>query len=88
MDAGVTRYIVAVILQRRRIEGKQPDRGDAEVVEVLELLGKPAEVPDAVPVAIVESADVDLIEDRVLVPEWIAAEFEGFFFAILHGLTK
>src|SRR5471030_849618 len=56
--------VVAVVPQRRRIEGKQPDRGDAEVLEVVELLSQAAEVADLVGVAVVERPDMGLINDR------------------------
>ena len=60
--------VVAVVAQRRRIERQQPDRGHAEVLQIVELRGKPAEIADAVAVAVVERADVELVDDRVLVP--------------------
>ena len=56
-------------LQRRRIERQQPDRVDAEVLDVVELLRQAAEVADAVVVAVEERLDVQLVDDRVLVPE-------------------
>ena len=54
--------------QRRRIERQQPDRVDAEVLDVVELLRQPAEVADAVVVGVEERLDVQLVDDRVLVP--------------------
>ena len=87
MDVRVARDIVPVVLQRGRVKRQNPDGRDSEVAQVVQLFSQPAEVPDAVPVTVVESADVDLIEDRVLVPERIAVELEGFFFAILHDLA-
>ena len=49
-------------------------RRDAEVLQVVELLRQAAEVADAVAVAVVEGADVDLVDDRVLVPERVVVE--------------
>src|SRR5262249_58331671 len=46
----------------------QPQRGDAEVLQVVELLGQPGEVADAVVVAVGERLDVQLVDDRRLVP--------------------
>jgi hypothetical protein len=37
----------------------------------MELLVKPLKIADAIPVAVVEGADVDLIDDCVLVPKHI-----------------
>ena len=56
MDVGVVGDVVAVVAQRRGIERQQPERGDAEVLQVVELLGQAAEVADAVAVAVVERA--------------------------------
>ena len=69
VDRRVVGDVVAVVPERRRVEGQQPQAGDAEVVQVGELLGQPGKVADAVAVAVVEGADVGLVDDRVLVPE-------------------
>jgi hypothetical protein len=72
MDAGVVRDVVAVVAERRRAEGEQPERRDPEVLQVVEASGEPAEVPDAVAVAVLERTNPQLVEDRVLVPEGLA----------------
>ena len=77
VDVGVVGDVVAVVLQRRGVERQQPDRGDAEVLEVVELRGQAAEVADAVAVAVVEGADVQLVDDRVLVPERVVLDARG-----------
>ena len=69
MHVGVVGDVVAVVAQRRRIERQQPDRVDAELLDVVEPLGQPGEVADAVAVGVVERLDVHLIDDGVLVPE-------------------
>ena len=74
VDAEVVGDVVAVVLERRRVERQQPDRRDAEVAQVVELLGQAPEVADPVAVAVAEGADVDLVDDRVLVPERIVRE--------------
>jgi hypothetical protein len=51
---------------------QQPQRGDPEARQVVELAGQPVEVPDPVPVPVGERAHVDLVDDRVLVPERLA----------------
>ena len=48
VDIPVVGDVVAVVAQRRRVERQQPDRVDAEVLDVVELVGQPAEVADAV----------------------------------------
>ena len=71
MDAAVVGDVVAVVAPRRGIERQQPDRVDAELGDVVELRHQAGEVADAVVVGIEERLDVQLIDDRVLVPERI-----------------
>ena len=71
MDGVVIRDIVAVVAQRGRKEWHQPDGVDAEFLQVVELLIQSLEVTDAVSIAVVEGANVDLVDDRVLVPKRI-----------------
>ena len=68
VDAGEVRDVVAVVAQRRRVEGQQPHRRDAQVAQVVEALQQPREVADAVAVAIRERLDVEFVDDRVPVP--------------------
>src|SRR5262249_21845487 len=72
MDAAVIGDVVAVISQRRGKEWQEPQAGDPELLEVIELLDQPREITDAVAVGIEESLDVRFVDDRVLVPEGIA----------------
>src|SRR5688500_5640141 len=72
MDLRVRGDVVAIVAKGRGIEGEEPDRGDTEVLEVVELGGEAAEVPDAVAAAVEEGANVGLIDDPVLVPERVA----------------
>ena len=69
IDVRVIGDVVAVVLQRRRKERQQPDRRDAQVLDVIEPLGQAAEVADAVAVAVAKRAHVQLVDDRVLVPQ-------------------
>ena len=71
MDVQVVGDVVAVVPERRGEERQQPQAGDAEALQVVELLGQPREVADAVVVAVEERLDVRLVDDRVLVPERI-----------------
>ena len=68
IDAAVVGDVVAVVAQRGGVERQDPDRIDAELLHVVELLHQPGEVADAVVVAVEEGFDVQLIDDRVLVP--------------------
>jgi hypothetical protein len=71
MDGVVIRDVVAIVAQRRGEERHEPYRVDPQFLEVVELLFKPLKIADAIPVAVVERADVDLVDDRVLVPKRI-----------------
>ena len=74
IDGAVVGDVVAVVAAGRRIERQQPQRGDAEVLQIVELFGQPGEIADAVIVAVGEGLDVQLIDDGVLVPELVAVE--------------
>ncbi len=68
MNVGVVGDVVAVVAQRRRTEGQEPDGGYAEVLQVIELLREAAEIADAVGNAVEEGAHVNFINDGVFVP--------------------
>src|SRR4051812_20796252 len=71
IDRAVVGDVVAVITTGGRIERQQPQCGDAEILEIRQLLGQACEIADAVIVAVGESLDVELVDDGVLVPELI-----------------
>src|SRR5262245_16791831 len=79
VHARVVRGVVTIVLQWRWIERKQPDRSDSEILQVVEFVGKALEIADTIGVAIVESADVDFVDYRVLIPGRIVLEYEAFF---------
>ena len=87
IDGAVVGDVVAVVAQRRRIERQQPEGGDAEVLQVVELFDQAGKVADAVAVAVHEGADVDFVDDRVLVPQGVVVERDDFLFAFFaaHG---
>ena len=69
MDVLVIGNVIPIVSQRRRVEGQQPDRVDAEALEIGQLLRHSGEIPDAVVGAVEEGSDVSLIDDGVFVPE-------------------
>ena len=71
IDVGVIGDIVAVVSERRRKEGKEPEAGNAEVLEVVETRDEAGKVADAITIGVLEGADVELIDDGVFVPEGI-----------------
>ena len=71
IDAAVVGDVVAVVAAGRGIERQQPQGGDPELLQIVELLGQPDEIADAVVVAVGERLDMQLIDDRVLEPELV-----------------
>ncbi len=71
MTLDVVGDVVAVVAQGRGEEGQEPEAGDAEVLQVVESRDEAGEVADAVAVGVLKGADVQLVDDRVFVPEWI-----------------
>ena len=69
LDVQVVGDVVAVVPLRRGVRRQQPQGGDPEILQVVELLDQAAEVADPIVVAVEEGLDVQLIQDRVLVPE-------------------
>ena len=97
MDVAVIGDVVTVVLERRRVEGQQPDRVHPQLADVVELRGEALEVTDAVVVRVEERLDVQLIDDRVLVPERIVCGRDpcGFVFGrgkrrngAIHGVSS
>src|SRR5262245_3241766 len=69
MNAAVIRNVISIVTERRWIHREQPQAIDAEVPEVAELSGQALEIADAITVAVSERLDVQLVDDRVLVPK-------------------
>src|SRR5690348_15855208 len=69
IDSVVVADVVAVVAPRRRLEGRQPDRVDAQRIEVVETPRESLEVAASIAVRIEECLDVEAVDDRVLVPE-------------------
>ena len=62
VDVRVVGDVVAVVDLRRGVEGRQPERVDAELLQVGQPGADALQVADAVPVRVLEAADVDLVE--------------------------
>ena len=71
MDFMIVGNIIAIVTQRRGEERHEPYRVDPQFLKVVELPFESLKIADAIPVAVVESPDVHLIDDRVLVPQCI-----------------
>jgi hypothetical protein len=64
IDVAVVGNVIAVILLRRPLEGRNPDGIDAEAGDVVELAVEAAKVSDAVVVSVGKTARIDLVDHR------------------------
>ena len=69
IDTVVVGDIVAIVAAGRGLERHQPDRGDAEAVQIIEPAQQALEIADAIAVGVHIGADGQAIDDGVLVPE-------------------
>jgi hypothetical protein len=60
--------VVAEVEARRRVDRGEPDRVDAEGLDVIEVGDDPGQVADAVTVGVGEAPGVDLVDDPALPP--------------------
>ncbi len=89
IDVAVVRNVVAVVAAGGGIERQQPERRDAEILQIVELFGQPREIADSVAVAVGKGLDVQLVDDGVLEPELVVIEL-GFGLDLgsdVHGTT-
>ena len=82
IDVRVVGDVVTVVTQGRREEREQPEAGDAELLQVVELGDKTLEVADPVAVGVGKGAHVQLIDDGVFVPERVCGA-AGFLHSCL-----
>jgi len=69
IDGVIVGNVVSVVLARRFLERHEPDRGDAEPVQIVEAPHQALEVTHTVAVGIHIGADGQAIDDGILVPE-------------------
>jgi len=81
IDVVVISDVVAIIAQWRWIERQEPDRGDTEFLQIIELLDQPAKIADAVTVTVMKSLNMQLVDDRVFVPKRVG---DGFTRRLRH----
>ncbi len=77
VDPEIVGDIVAVVFEGGGVEGQQPDGRHPELLKIVELPDQAADIPDAVAVGVVEGLDVQLIDDRVAVPQGVVGQ-RGF----------
>lgn len=75
VDPSVVGYIIAVVAWRW-VDRHQPNSGYPEVrsgggvtvVQIIQLIYQPSDIPDSVAVGIIEASDEDFVEDSVVPP--------------------
>ncbi len=77
MDVPIVRDVVPVVFERRGKERQQPETGNAQVLQIVQLARQPVEITDSVIVAVEERSDVRLVDDGVFEPERVVAERHG-----------
>ena len=85
VDGAVVGDVVAVVLLRALAEGRDPDRVDAQLLDIFEPPGDARQVADAVAVRVLEAARVDLVDDGTLPPQ--VAPVGGAWGQVNDGLT-
>ena len=78
MHVHVVGDVVSIVLEWRRIEGQQPHRGNAEILEVIQFLCQSREIPNAVIITVVERTNMEFVNDRVFVPQRIVLKRKAF----------
>ncbi len=71
MHGEIVGDVVAVVAQRRSKKRQQPDAGDAELLQVVQLFQQALKISDAIVVGIFKRLDVQLINNGVFIPERI-----------------
>src|SRR5699024_7357885 len=79
IDIGVVGDVVAAVVLRGGVEGREPDRVGSQVPDVLETGGDAGQIAQAVPVGIGEGAGIDLVDHGRAPPRGTGAvgECEG-----------
>src|SRR6185312_1436373 len=88
VDGVVVGNVVAVIFKWRGKERHKPDRVYAKLLKIVELLGQAAKIADAVAVGVEKRADVDLVNDRILVPEAVLSCCQDLFSRRLSKIVQ
>src|ERR1700742_2702304 len=69
VDREVIGDVVAVVAARRSLKRHQPNAGDAKPSQIVQAPDQTDEITDAITVRVHERADLQRVDDGVLVPE-------------------
>ena len=82
VDVGVIGDVVSIVAQWRWEEWQEPDAGDSQVLQIIETRQQSREITDAIVIRIRKRANVEFIDNRILVPEGIRCACD-----LLHAFT-
>src|ERR1043165_7454034 len=71
VDVSVVRYVVTVVAAGTGIEGQKPERGNAEVLQIIKTFPQAGKVADPIIIAVAKRLDMQLIDNGVLEPQWV-----------------
>ncbi len=69
MDADIVGHVIAEIVHRGGVDRGEPDGVNVQALDVVQPLADAVQVADAVAVAVLERARVDLVDDSFLPPK-------------------
>ena len=75
VNPAVVGNVITKVGHRGRVNGRNPDRVDAEPTEIVQAQSYARKIADAVAVAVLERTGVDLVNDAVLPPKGICLVF-------------
>src|SRR5205085_4706445 len=77
IDRTEIRDVVAEVAHRRALDRGEPDRVDAKPGEMVDAIDQPAQIADAIAIAVLKRLHRDLVDDGALPPVWFAGSPRG-----------
>src|SRR4051812_12636109 len=78
MNVSIVGHVIAIIFQRGRAERQQPNCGNAQLLEIVQLLGETTEIADPIVNIVIERTYVKLVNNGVFIPQRIVFKLELF----------
>ena len=92
VNVQVIGYVIAVILERRGEKRQQPQASDAQILQIIQFLQQSRKIADSIRIAVLERADMQFIDDGILVPQRICCAARPFchdsFLCALPGAVR
>ena len=77
IDIAIVRYVIAEIAHRRCEERRYPDRIDSQPGDIIQPLRDPGKIADAIAIAVLEAARIDLVDRGALPPRLVRFAHAG-----------